>query len=113
MRKFAIQLEQEIAPPVKTSRWPKVVLVLFLIVGLAPLAIEGASLCLANWKEALGMSASVSTPAIDSVQETFEDARAAFWGEIMPYFRRLPWDPKTVLCVGGVVMAVAMMMLKR
>ena len=86
---------------------------LILLVGLGPLALEGGALCVANWKEFMGVSADVQTPVLDGVQDRLHDLSDIFWSEITPWFRSLPWDPKMVLPAAAVVMAMAMLMLRR
>jgi hypothetical protein len=113
MRKLAYQLGHDIQSEPRRSRWPLVLLVLLLIVGLGPLALEGAALCLGNWKEFIGASTDVRTPVLDRVQETMHDMSSAFWLEVGPFFRRLPWEPKAVLPAATIVMAIAMLMLRR
>ena len=68
---------------------------------------------MANWKEFMGVSANVRTPVLDGIQDRLHDLSDTFWGEITPWFRRLPWDPKMVLPAAAVVMAMAMLMLRR
>jgi hypothetical protein len=113
MRKLALQLGHEIQEVKKRSRLPGILVVVFLAIGLGPLLMEGTSLCLANWKELLGVSASVKTPVLDCVQENLETMQQAFWSEVTPFFRQLPWEPKMVLPASALVMAVAMLMLRR
>jgi hypothetical protein len=114
MRKLAFQIGAEITEERRRSRWPLVLLSLFLLVGLGPLALEGGAICAANWKEFLGVSsASASTPVLDHVQGSLQDANDFFWSQVTPLFRSLPWDPKRVIPAGALVMAVAMLMLRR
>ena len=80
----------------------------------APLAVEGGSLCLANWKEFMGISATVRTPVLDSMTESScRPPRTPSGTRSRPSFRRIPWDPKMVLPAAALVMAVAMLMLRR
>jgi hypothetical protein len=113
MRKLALQLGHDFQEEKKRSKLPGIFLVIILVIGFAPLLMEGTSLCLANWREMMGVSASVKTPALDSVQENLETMQQAFWSEVTPYFRRLPWEPRMVLPASALVMAVAMLMLRR
>jgi hypothetical protein len=113
MRKLAMQLGHDLQVERRNSKVPFYLFIIFLTIGLGPLALEGASICLSNWKEVMGVASSVRTPALDNVQASLDSMKDFFWGEVTPYFRRLPWDPKMVLPAAGVVMAVAMLMLRR
>ena len=113
MRKLAFQVgedNQEVRP---RSKVPLIFMGFFLFTGLSPLALEGASLCLSNWKEYMGVRAEVRTPVLDNIQACVEDAREFFWYEITPYFRSLPWDPKMVLPAASLVMVGAMLLPRR
>ena len=74
MRKLAMQIGDDIHEEKPRSRLPLVLVILVLLIGCAPLAIEGGSLCLATWKEFLGMPATVRTPVLDSVTESWSTA---------------------------------------
>ena len=113
MRKLAVSFEPDMMEERRRSRLPVVLAVLFLVIGLAPLALEGVSICLGNWKEIMGVSTDVRTPVLDQVQESLQDLKRSVLGEITPYFRRLPWDPQTVLISGAIVMGLAMLMLRK
>lgn len=113
MRKIALQSFDEIPDEKRRSRVPLILFTLFLTLGLAPLALEGVSVILGNWKECLGVSAQVRTPVMDSIQETVDNVQTEFWLEVAPYARRLPWDPRMVLPASALIMAVAMLMLRR
>ena len=113
MRKLAFQLGDSLQEERRRSRLPLIVVGLILLVGLGPLALEGGAICMANWKEYMGVSADVRTPVLDGIQDRMHDLSDTFWIEITPWFRRLPWDPKMVLPAASVVMVVAMLMLRR
>jgi hypothetical protein len=113
MRKTAFRLDDEIIEEKPRSRLPIVFFGLFLLAGLGPLALEASAICLANWKEFMGVSANVKTPVLDGVQETLHDMSEGCWQEITPWFRVLPWRPRLVLPIAGVIMAFAMLMLRR
>ena len=113
MRKLAFQIGENIQEAPRRSKVRLFFMGFFLLIGLGPLALEGASLCLSNWKEFLGVRAEVKTPLLDEIQDRVEDARVTFWTEITPYFQRLPWDPKMVLPAASLVMVGAMLMLRR
>ncbi|MFO0888950.1 MAG: hypothetical protein U0790_07355 [Isosphaeraceae bacterium] len=114
MRKLAYQLGDDLyeeAPP--RRRWLRLGLILLLVVGLFPLVLDGASLCLGHWKEYFGISADVRTPTLDRVGETLDDLNRVVWGQITPWFQALPWTPRMVIPMGLITMAAAMMMLRR
>jgi hypothetical protein len=113
MRKLGMQLGHDLQVERRRSKVPLCLFVVFVTVGLGPLALEGGSICLSNWKEVMGVSSSVRTPALDNVQAHLDSMKDAFWDQVTPYFRRMPWDPKMVLPAAAVVMAVAMLMLRR
>ncbi len=113
MRKLAYQLGNDIQAETPRRRWPMVLMVLFLMVGLGPLALEGAAICLGNWKEFMGVSTDVRTPVLDQVSESLQDMNSAFRLWVTPFFHGLPWEPTVVLPVATIIMAVAMFMLRR
>jgi hypothetical protein len=112
MRKLAMQLGEDIQEQQPRSRLPAVLMVLTLL-ALAPLALEGASLCISSWKEYMGISATVRTPVLDALAGGLETARDSCRDQFGSVFRRIPWDPKMVLTAAAVVMGVAMLMLRR
>ena len=57
---------------------------LILLLGLGPLAVEGIALCVGTWKEFMGVSDNVKTPALDGVQDSLNDMSDIFWSEITP-----------------------------
>ena len=61
----------------------------------------------------MGIPAPVRTPALDSVTESWSTAQDTFLDQVAPLFRRIPWDPNMVLPAAALVMAVAMLMLRR
>jgi hypothetical protein len=113
MRKLAMQLGHDVEAERRKSKVPLYLFIAFLTIGLGPLALEGTSICLSNWKEVMGVSSKVRTPMLDNAQAGIDNMKDMFWNEVSPYFRRMPWDPKMVLPAAGVVMAVAMLMLRR
>lgn len=113
MRKLAMQLGHDVHEERRRSKVPLFLFIVFLTIGLGPLALEGASMCLSNWKEVLGVASTVRTPALDNVQASLDSTKDFFWDQVNPFFRRMPWDPKMVLPAAGVVMAVSMLMLRR
>lgn len=113
MRKATFQLDQEINEDRPRSRVPLIFLCLFLVVGLGPLAIEGTAICVANWKEFMGVSAEARTPILDGVQDALHVLRENCNQQFGYWFRGLPWEPRMVLAVAGVIMALAMLMLRR
>ncbi|WP_165220239.1 hypothetical protein [Aquisphaera insulae] len=114
MRKLGIEVfDDPIADVRPRRRWPLVVAAMILLLGLGPLLLEGASVCLGGWKEVFGVSSTVRTPVFDSLQETVNDLRVQLRTEVAPWFSRIPWDPKMVLPVGALIMAVSMFMLRR
>ena len=113
MRKLALQHGDSLETDRGRSRLPLILVGLILLGGLGPLTLEGGSLCVANWREYLGVSADVRTPVLDGIQERMHDLGDTLRAEITSRFRHLPWDPKMVLPAAAIVTAVAMLMLRR
>ncbi len=113
MRKLAMQLGHDVQAERPKRKVPLYLFIAFLAIGLLPLAIEGGSICLSNWKEVMGVASTVRTPMLDNVQANLDTVKDLFWDQVTPFFRRIPWDPKMVLPAAAVVMAVAMLMLRR
>jgi len=114
MQKLAYQLGDDLisdAPP--RPRWAKIVLIALLVAGLVPLGLDGMSICLGHWKEYLGMRSEITTPTLDRVAECLHDLDTALWAKVAPWFYSLPWEPGVVLPVAIIVMALAMLMLRR
>jgi hypothetical protein len=113
MRKLAGQLGNEIEAEHHRSKWPAVVMVLILLLGLGPLALEGIALSVGTWKEFLGSGDTVKTPLLDGVQDSLKDMKDIFWSQVTPWFRSMSADPKMVLPAAAIVMVMAMLMLRR
>ncbi|MGC8642862.1 MAG: hypothetical protein ACP5XB_23635 [Isosphaeraceae bacterium] len=113
MRKAVIQLGHEIHEERPRSRWPLFLLVVFLVLGLGPLALEGGAVCVANWKEFMGISAEARTPILDRARDSLHDLNETCNQQFRSWFRVLPWEPRMVLAVAGVIMGLAMLMLRR
>jgi hypothetical protein len=79
---------------------------------IAPLVMEAVGLCYAQWCTTFGTSAEVRTPIIDSIQEGIESVRDDLWSALSARFQRVPWNPKVVLPIAAVIMAVGMVMLR-
>jgi hypothetical protein len=112
MRKLATQLGHDVEAERPKRKLPLYFFFAFLTIGLGPLAMEGGSICLSNWKEVMGIASDVRTPALDNLQVQLDSVKDLFWDQVTPVFRSMPWDPKTVLPAAAVVMAVAMLMLR-
>ena len=114
MRKLAFQIGDDFIEEARPRpRWPKVLMIFFLVVGFTPLALDGAAICLGNWKEVVGVSSDVRTPTLDRVQESLQELSNTVWSEVAPCFGSLPWEPKMVIPGTAIVMGLAMMMLRR
>ena len=114
MRKLSYELGDDIIREVRPrSRWPVVLLILLLVLGLTPLALDGAAICIGHWKEVLGVSSDVSTPTLDRVGEALHDLSDSLWGQVTPVFRALPWEPTLIVPATVIVMGLAMMLLRR
>lgn len=113
MRKLTTQIGDDIQEQKPRSRVPMITMIGVLLAGFAPLALESGAICLASWKEFMGTSADVKTPYLDSLTEHIETAQYALHDQVTPWFHRVPWDPRMVLPTAALVMAVAMLMLRR
>jgi hypothetical protein len=113
MRKLTVRMDDMIPDARPRPRWPGVLLVSFLVLGLTPLALDGAAICLGNWKEVLGVSSDLRTPTLDRVSESLHDLSDSLWGQVTPIFRALPWEPKLIVPATVIVMGLAMMLLRR
>jgi hypothetical protein len=114
MRKLSYRLSDDLiegAP--RRSRWPRVFLVVLLVAGLGPLALEGAAISIGHWKQVLGVSADVRTPTLDRVGESLQDLSDTLWSQVTPIFSSLPWEPKVIVPATVIVMGLAMMLLRR
>jgi hypothetical protein len=114
VRKLAYQLGDDLnEESPRRARWPRVLLIMILVAGLCPLLLDGAAISLGHWKEYLGVSANVSTPTLDRVAESLNDLNRGLWGWVTPWFHSLPWQPNVVIPTAIIVMAAAMLMLRR
>jgi hypothetical protein len=111
MPKNPITLAPDLRPDRRRKALP-IVSIFVLAPLIAPLVMEAAALCYAQWCTALGTQAEVRTPIIDSIQEGIESVRDDLWSVLSARFQRVPWSPKVVLPVAAVIMAVAMVMLR-
>jgi hypothetical protein len=113
VRKLACELGENLEVPRRRSRFPAVFLTLLFLFGLGPLVLEGSAICLSNWKEVMGVSASVQTPALDHLQDQLHLMSESFWLTVNPYLQQVPWEPKAVLPTAALVTAAAMLMIRR
>ncbi len=79
---------------------------------VAPVFVDAVALCYAQWCEMLGTPVSVRTPTLDAIGERVESVRSECWYHVSSRFQRVPWNPRVVLPIAIVVMAVAMIMLR-
>ena len=112
MSKNPITLAPDLRPYRRSSKVLPIAAILLLAPLLAPMMMEAAALCYAQWCTALGASASARTPIMDSIEEGIESVRDDLWSVLSARFQRVPWNPKIVLPVAAVIMAVGMMMLR-
>ena len=112
MVKNPITLAPDLRPDRRTSKVLPIAAIFVLAPLLAPMILEAASLCHAQWSAALGNPARVRTPILDSIEEEIESVRDDLWSAISARFQRVPWNPKIVLPIAAVIMAVGMAMLR-
>ena len=112
MVKNPITLAPDLRPDRRTSKVLPIASIFVLAPLLAPLILEAAALCHAQWYAAFGAPERVRTPILDSIAEGIESVRDDLWSAISARFQRVPWNPKVVLPIAAVIMAVAMKMLR-
>jgi hypothetical protein len=113
MSKNSIMLAPDLRPQRPGTRLLPSAVICLLAALLVPLLMEGVVLCYSRWCEVLGTSVDVRTPVLDSIGDHLQDAREAVWNTVAPQFQKVPWNPKVVLPIAAVIMALAMMMLRR
>ena len=112
MHKFPIPIAHEAPPTRARLRLLRSSAIVILGVSLAPLIAEVCAVCHAQWCEVLGSNAQASTPLLNSLHDGVDSGHRSFWDAITPYFQRVPWSPKLVLLIGGILMIVGMRILK-
>jgi hypothetical protein len=112
MPKNPVSLAPDLRPNGRRSKVVPIASIFVIAPLLAPLILEAGALCYAQWCAALGTSAQVRTPIIDTIQEGIETVRNDLWSALSARFQRVPWSPTVVLPVAAVIMAVAMVMLR-
>jgi len=113
MSKNRIPLAHEIRPARSTSRRPRIVRILVVIVLVLPIVVEGAVLSYARWSEVMGRSTEVYTPITTAVTEGLQNARESLWDPIGTSLERSVRDPMIALPVAFVFLVLAMVMLRR
>ncbi|MGP0062650.1 MAG: hypothetical protein ACLQGP_03470 [Isosphaeraceae bacterium] len=113
MAKTPITLAPDLHPDRRRSRLLPIAAMFVSIILTTPVLVEVASLCYAQWSEILGTPVSVRTPILDAFCDRVEAFRQNLGFRVYSYFQQVPWDPKVVLPTIAVVMAIAMMMLRR
>jgi hypothetical protein len=113
MDKNPIPLAPDLTSDRRRSKLLPIALIVVLALLFAPLVLEAAALCYAQWCVILDKSTAVRTPLIDSIGERIEEVREDLWYRFSSRFQRVPWNPKVVLPIIGAVMALAMLMLRR
>src|SRR5436190_6756673 len=112
MSKKTIPLAPDLKPERRRSKLLPIASILVLAPLLAPLVVEAVAVCYAQWSEVMGTSARVRTPIMDSIEERIQSVREDLWCAVSSRFQRVPWNPKIVLPIAAVIMALAMMMLR-
>ena len=114
MRKLAMQLGHDVQAEHRKSKVPLYLFIVFLAIGLGPLALEGGSICLSNWKEVMGVASSVRHSQPWTTCRLTSTSSKTCSGTGLPLSSAAyPGTPKMVLPAAAVVMAVAMLMLRR
>lgn len=113
MRRVPIPLDHAGSGIVRRPSLLRCAAIVFASALLAPVLAEGGAICYAQWSEVFGKPLQVDTPILDSVQNHVHDAREALSGTVLPYFQKVPWDPKIVIPIGAGLMLMAMVLLFR
>jgi hypothetical protein len=112
MAKNPILLTVDLRPERRRSKVLPIASIFVLASLLTPLVIEVVALCHAQWCEVLGTSVTARTPTLDSIGDRIQEVREECWSCISSRFQRVPWNPRVVLPVLVVVMALGMVMLR-
>ena len=112
MAKNPIVLAPDLTPDRRKSKMLPIASIFVLAPLLAPVIMETVSICHGQWCEVMGRSVTVRTPFLDSIGEQIEEVREVCWYHLLSRFQRVPWNPKVVLPVMAVIMALAMFMMR-
>src|SRR2546421_526702 len=112
MSKNPLPLAPDLRPNRRKSKLLPIASIFVMAPLLAPLVMETVALCHAQWCELLSTSATVRTPYLDSMGERIQSVRQDLWDRIGSRFQRVPWNPKVVVPILVVVMALAMVILR-
>jgi hypothetical protein len=112
MSKKTITLAPDLKPDRRKSRLLPIACIFVLASLMAPLVMEAVAVCYSQWSEVMGTSARVRTPIMDSIEERIQSVREDLWYAVSSRFQRVPWNPKVVLPIAAVIMALAMVMLR-
>ena len=112
MTKTPLQIDPDLRPDRRAAKLLLMASMVLLGLGLAPVVLETVSLCYAQWREVLDRPVDVRTPLLDSIQDQIETTRIDLWSTASSRFQRVPWNPKVVLAIGGVIMGIGIVMLR-
>jgi hypothetical protein len=113
MPKTSIPLSPETPTDSQPAHARRALWIGVLAAGLAPFLWEGAAICHSQWCEVIGHPREVRTPILETVHEHLDSTQASIRESMENRFRTVPWNPKIVISIGGVVTALAMAMLKK
>jgi hypothetical protein len=113
MPKNPLPIAYDIKPARPPSKLARITFMILVFVVLAPLVMEGAVTCYAQWCDVMGRSTEVKTPIINWIGRGLGDVHDQLADRIGPTFHSSVRDPKVALPVAGFLILAAMMMLKR
>jgi hypothetical protein len=109
----SIAIPPAVPPTPRESRLPRSLWIGILAAVLAPLIWECAAICHSQWCEVIGYPREAQTPILDALHGQLESAQQTIRESIESQFGDFQWDAKIALSVGGILVVLAMAMLKR
>ncbi len=113
MAKMRDQFENYRAVRRRSWRTSEIAVLVLLGFLLLPLLIEGVAVCVAQWAEVVGARFVYKTPLLTWSGSKLEDCRQSI-AECMSYhIQDMSWEPGFVLPIMGVLIVIAMLLLRR
>jgi hypothetical protein len=113
MPKMPIPTTPSVPNDPRPRRLPRGLWNCILAAVLAPILWEGTAVCYSQWCEVMGYPREVHTPILETAHQILESTQASLRESIELQFQEAYVDPKIVLLFAGVLVVLAMMMLKR
>jgi hypothetical protein len=113
MPKTSVPLPSGVPAAPRERRLRRTFWIGILAAGLAPILWEGAAICHSQWCEVIGYPREAHTPIVDTLHRHLGSTQESIRESIAIHLGDFQWDPKIVLPVGGLLIVLGMMMLKR